>query len=40
VKEGKKIGIRDAFRAVYCILRYGLVPPRERKLPQRAPVKP
>jgi len=40
VKEGKKIGIRDAFRAVYCILRYGLVPPRERKLPERAPAKP
>jgi len=31
---------QDAFRAaVYCILRYGLVPPRERKLPERAPVK-
>ena len=32
VEEGKKIGLRDAFRAVYCILRYGLFPP-----PLRAP---
>jgi hypothetical protein len=23
-EQGKKIGLRDAFRAVYCILRYGL----------------
>jgi glycosyltransferase involved in cell wall biosynthesis len=31
VDEGKKIGLKDAFRAVYCILRYGLVAPDERK---------
>ena len=24
--EGKKIGLKDAFRAVYCIGRYGLIP--------------
>ena len=29
--EGKKIGLKDAFRAVYCILRYGIVPPSHRK---------
>ena len=22
--EGKKIGIKDAFRALYCLIRYGL----------------
>ena len=22
--EGKKIGIKDAFRAIYCILKYGI----------------
>jgi hypothetical protein len=22
--EGKKIGLKDAFRAIYCILRYGV----------------
>jgi glycosyltransferase involved in cell wall biosynthesis len=27
VGEGKKIRLKDAFRAVYCILRYGLVTP-------------
>src|SRR5216683_3490477 len=27
VADGKKIRLKDAFRAVYCILRYGLVPP-------------
>ena len=27
VGEGKKIRLKDAFRAVYCIVRYGLVPP-------------
>ena len=30
VAEGKKIALRDAFRAVYCILRYGVVPPPSR----------
>jgi glycosyltransferase involved in cell wall biosynthesis len=28
IVEGKKIRLKDAFRAVYCILRYGLVAPR------------
>jgi hypothetical protein len=27
--EGKKIGLKDAFRAVYCIARYG-IPARAR----------
>jgi glycosyltransferase involved in cell wall biosynthesis len=27
VADGKKIRLKDAFRAVYCILRYGLFPP-------------
>ena len=27
VGDGKKIRLKDAFRAVYCIVRYGLVPP-------------
>jgi len=42
VKEGKKIGLKDAFRAVYCILRYGLVAPSERKaaLRERASAEP
>ena len=30
VEEGKKIGLKDAFRAVYCILRYGLFAPGRR----------
>src|SRR5438132_1124637 len=43
VEEGKKIGLKDAFRAVYCILRYGLIPPRHRKtdpVRQRAHAEP
>jgi glycosyltransferase involved in cell wall biosynthesis len=28
VEEGKKIRLKDAFRAVYCILRYGIVAPK------------
>ena len=41
VEEGKKIGIKDAFRAVYCILRYGFFPPpRKEPVPERAPAKP
>ncbi|MFL5308922.1 MAG: glycosyltransferase family 2 protein [Myxococcales bacterium] len=27
VADGKKIRLKDAFRAVYCIVRYGLLPP-------------
>jgi glycosyltransferase involved in cell wall biosynthesis len=34
VADGKKIRLKDAFRAVYCILRYGLVPP---PLPKQLP---
>jgi glycosyltransferase involved in cell wall biosynthesis len=40
VAEGKKIGLKDAFRAVYCILRYGLVAPPQRPLPERRPAEP
>ena len=40
VAEGKKIGLKDAFRAVYCIVRYGIVPPPARPLPAGSPVKP
>jgi glycosyltransferase involved in cell wall biosynthesis len=31
-EEGKKIGLRDAFKAVWCITKYGLLVPR-RKIP-------
>jgi glycosyltransferase involved in cell wall biosynthesis len=31
IEQGKKIRLKDAFRAVYCILRYGLIAPRERR---------
>jgi glycosyltransferase involved in cell wall biosynthesis len=42
VQEGKKIGLKDAFRAVYCILRYGIFAPPDSKaaLPQRTPARP
>ena len=42
VEEGKKIGLKDAFRAVYCILRYGLwaPPPRKKPVPARAHAEP
>ena len=30
IEEGKKIALKDAFRAVFCILRYGLFPPSRR----------
>jgi len=41
VEEGKKIGLKDAFRAVYCILRYGLIPPPRRPaLAERRPAEP
>jgi glycosyltransferase involved in cell wall biosynthesis len=33
VDEGKKIGLKDAFRAVYCIVRYGVIPPPRADLP-------
>jgi glycosyltransferase involved in cell wall biosynthesis len=36
--DGKKIGLKDAFRALYCIVRYGVVsPPRTGVLPERRP---
>jgi glycosyltransferase involved in cell wall biosynthesis len=48
--QGKKIRLKDAFRAVYCILRYGLVPPawlrempasgQPRQLPTGGEVRP
>jgi glycosyltransferase involved in cell wall biosynthesis len=31
--EGKKIGIKDAFRAVYCIVRYGVAARLDRRTP-------
>jgi glycosyltransferase involved in cell wall biosynthesis len=40
VKEGKKIGLKDAFRAVYCILRYAFPPPRKEAVPARTLAKP
>ena len=41
VEEGKKIGLKDAFRAVYCIVRYGVVPPPSRPgLPTRSRAEP
>ncbi len=39
VAEGKKIGLKDAFRAVYCIVRYGVATPPERRQ-VTAPAKP
>jgi glycosyltransferase involved in cell wall biosynthesis len=41
-KEGKKIGLKDAFRAVYCILRYGVLAPPDRKqaLPHHTSAQP
>ncbi len=38
-EEGKKIGLRDAFKAVWCILKYGLLVPR-RKAPPAVAVVP
>jgi glycosyltransferase involved in cell wall biosynthesis len=38
-EEGKKIGLKDAFRALYCIVRYGLFTPHSRK-PELAPLPP
>jgi hypothetical protein len=41
VTEGKKIRLKDAFRAVYCIVRYGLIPPpRPKELPAAGEVRP
>jgi glycosyltransferase involved in cell wall biosynthesis len=42
VAEGKKIGLKDAFRAAYCILRYGLwaPPPRKESVPAQAHAEP
>ena len=39
-RDGKKIGLKDAFRALYCILRYGIVPPPGRQLAPRASTEP
>jgi glycosyltransferase involved in cell wall biosynthesis len=41
VAEGKKIGLKDAFRAVYCIVRYGVSPPPWREpVAARRPAEP
>jgi len=41
VAEGKKIRLKDAFRAVYCIVRYGLAPPPwPKELPAAGEVRP
>ena len=41
VAEGKKIALKDAFRAVYCIVRYGVAAPRPNlPLPTRSPAEP
>ncbi len=41
VADGKKIRLKDAFRAVYCILRYGLLPPPlPKQLPAAGEVRP
>ena len=42
VAEGKKIRLKDAFRAIYCIARYGLVapPPRAGSVPARNAPRP
>ncbi len=42
VEEGKKIRLKDAFRAIYCIARYGLVapPPRAEALAARNAPRP
>ena len=42
VEEGKKIRLKDAFRAVYCIVRYGLATPplRAQALPARNAPRP
>jgi glycosyltransferase involved in cell wall biosynthesis len=39
VAEGKKIALKDAFRAVYCIVLYGAVAP-SGQLPARKPAEP
>jgi glycosyltransferase involved in cell wall biosynthesis len=40
VAEGKKIGLKDAFRALYCIVRYGVVPPpRAAAVPEQRPAR-
>jgi glycosyltransferase involved in cell wall biosynthesis len=38
-EEGKKIGLKDAFRAAYCIVRYGFLGRRLKK-PARLPLPP
>jgi glycosyltransferase involved in cell wall biosynthesis len=41
VAEGKKIRLKDAFRAVYCIVRYGFAPPPwPKELPAAGEVRP
>lgn len=42
VEEGKKIRLKDAFRAIFCIVRYGIEPPPPRPgpLPSRNAPRP
>jgi glycosyltransferase involved in cell wall biosynthesis len=39
-EEGKKIGLKDAFRAVYCIVRYGVFAPRQEQAETHPAVEP
>ncbi len=38
--EGKKIGLKDAFRAIYCIIRYGVLPPRYEQPETQSVIEP
>jgi hypothetical protein len=41
VADGKKIRLKDAFRAVYCIVRYGMrTPDWPKELPARSEIRP
>jgi glycosyltransferase involved in cell wall biosynthesis len=40
VEEGKKIGLKDAFRAIYCIVRYGVFAPPARAVSGRRATEP
>jgi glycosyltransferase involved in cell wall biosynthesis len=41
VADGKKIRLKDAFRAVYCIVRYGMARPAfVKELPARSEIRP
>ena len=41
VADGKKIRLKDAFRAIYCIVRYGMASPDwPKQLPARSEIRP